>query len=447
VLEGSGDIGELRIENMKLKQALEKLYEQNEAEKKKLEEKINQMNARLQGVPQIEDKEKQIKALTDEIKKKDNLIEDLKLRIDDAEESVQMVEKLSEDLLNKDDEIIELRREIMKLKKAFEADEQLVEEQEDYMKVLEEESNRKDVEIANLKNEIEELQKVIGENEKILNKYREKVQALNEENKLWKEKSVEGKEAKLYQKIDDLSKRQIEILNTMRENYKKEITSQLEKIQAKNEALKYSLMLSVLPRNLREKMSIESLNKFFQLLLFKDKIDLLTYEIRKKYIQDQYHAKENFELIPWLKDLLLDFSDIIYICDLLEIKFYSFDGTEDFESYVSFTKSALFNQLLALNSIIDQLFHHIKEDTLSVKFHLDTLKLVLSKLTEGCSEYESSFDNLGLRLKKLINQTVAQGLELCGIGVNKGISLKKIPDLIEKLSELGSKFHGGNHKR
>ena len=70
MLEGSGDIGELRIENMKLKQALEKLYEQNEAEKKKLEEKINQMNARLQGVPQIEDKEKQIKALTDEIKKK-----------------------------------------------------------------------------------------------------------------------------------------------------------------------------------------------------------------------------------------------------------------------------------------------------------------------------------------------------------------------------------------
>lgn len=441
VCQGGGDSGDLKLENMKLKQALEKIYAKYETEKKEDEAKIKSLTEKVESLPKIEEKDKLIKQMTDDLKKKEGVIEDLKYRVDDAAESVEMVETLTEELLKKDDEIIDLRREIMHLKKDLETDEQLVDEQEEYLKMLEKDVMVRDVEITNLKAKIEEHVNTQQESDKNLQKYKERVRNLNEEVQLLKQKAAGGDEKRLFDKIDELSHRQIELVNHIRENHKRELSAQLEMIKANTETIKYSVLISVLPKNLKDKMYVESLSKYIQIVVLKDKINLLMREVKVKYMKDEYHANENIEFISWLRALLFDLADIIFYCDILEFKFYSFDNQEEIENYVLFSKSNVFNQLLAINSIIEQLFVNIKEDTLSVKFNLETLRLVIGKLTANCKEYEDQFAIIPIKLKKLIDQATAQTYELFALGLNKQKKFYKLEKVIARLEEINYKFH------
>jgi chromosome segregation ATPase len=98
-----------------------------------------------------------------------------------------MIEKLSNDVLDKDDEIIELRKDLMKLRKDMETDELLNSEYEDYIKALEGDVASRDVDIANLKTTIEEANQTIGNMEKNLLRFKEKVGGLTEELDFYKQ--------------------------------------------------------------------------------------------------------------------------------------------------------------------------------------------------------------------------------------------------------------------
>jgi len=426
---------------MKMKQALEKLYAKYESEKREAENKISDLTKRVESLPKIEEKDKQIKQLNEELKKKHLIIEDMKYMVDDASDSAKMIEQLTEDLLKKDDEIIELRREAMHLKRDLETDEQLIDEQDEYLKELEKDVMTRDVEISNLKAKIEEHVLAGVESEKVLQKFKEKVRSLNEEVQLLRQKTASGDEKRLFDKIDELSHKQIELVSQIRDNHKKRISAELEKIRAMNENLKYGVLLSVLPKNLKDKMCVESLNKFIQIVLLKDRINLLVKEIKMKYMKDDYYANESIEFISWLKTLLLDLADIVLYCDVLELKFYSFDNENEIDNYIAFSKSNIFNQLLAINSLIEQIFTNIQEDTLSIKFNVDTLRLVISKLATSCQEYEEQFAYLPLKLKKTVDQIIAQTYELYAYGLNKQKKFHKIEKVISRLEDFNSKFH------
>ena len=89
---------------------------------------------------------------------------------------------------------------------------------------------------------------------------------------------------------------------------------------------------------------------------------------------------------------------------------------------------------------MDQLFNHLKEDTLSVKFHLDTLKLVLGKICEICQEYEYQLECSHLKIKKLIDQNVANGLDFYCIGVNKDVKFENLSKYIERFDDFATKL-------
>ena len=431
----------MKVENSKLKQAFEMLHTKYETEKKEFESKISTFKGQVESIPKIEEKDKLIKQLNEDLKKKEGIIQDLKDRVDDALESVEMVETLTEDIIKKEDEIIELRREIMHLKKDLDTDEQLVDEQEEYLKMLERDVMTRDVEINNLKAKIDEQVNVQQETDKMTQKYKEKIRSLNEEAQLLKQKISGGDEKRFFDKIDELSHKQVELSTQIRDNHKKELNAQLEKIKANNEALKYTVLVSVLPKNLKDKMSVESLNKFIQIVVLKDKIELLVREIKDKYMRNDYHANENIEFISWLKSLLFDLIDIVFYCDIIELKFYSFNTEEEIENYILFSKSNVFNQLLAINSIIEQLFSNVKEETLSIKFNLDTLRLVIGKLIGSCKEFEDQFASLPLKLKKHVDQTIAQSYEVYAFGLKKQKKLNKVDKIILRLEEFNYKFH------
>ncbi len=442
--KGEGDVGELRLENMKVKKAFEQLFNTYQSEKKEAEAKIQELSKKADSVPKIEEKDKQIKQMTDELKKKQLMIDDLKDLVDDASDSARMVETLTEDLLKKDDELIELRREIMHLKKDMETDVQLIDEQEEYLKELEKDVMGKEVEISSLKVKIEEHSLAQVELEKTLQKFKERVKNQNEEVELLRQKAAGGDEKKLFDKIDELSHRQIELVTQIRENHKKRVSSELERIKAINDCLKFSVLISVLPKNLKDKLQVESLSKFIQIVILKDKINLLAREIKEKYMKDTYYANENIEFITWLKSLLLDLADVILYCDILELKFYSFKTEEEIDDYISFSKANVFNQLLAVNSLVEQVFTSLKEDTLSTKFSLDTFRLVIEKLAGTFQEYEDQFAFLPLKLKKTVDQTIAQAYELYSFGLNKNKKLLKIERVIGRLEEFNIKFHKSN---
>jgi hypothetical protein len=204
--------------------------------------------------------------------------------------------------------------------------------------------------------------------------------------------------------------------------------------------MKYSVLIDVLPKNLKDKMFIDSLTKFFNLGHLKEKINLLAVCLASKYLKDIYHAKENIELIAWIKELLFDLADLTFYCNIIEVKFFSFTGEKSVENYNEFAKSTLFNQLLAINSIMDQLFNHLKEDTLSVNYHLDTLKLVLGKISEVCEEYEDQLSCSHLKIKKLLDQNIANALDFYCKGVNKDMKFDNISKFIEKFDDFATKL-------
>mmetsp|Transcript_27952 Transcript_27952/g.24617 ORF Transcript_27952/g.24617 Transcript_27952/m.24617 type:complete len:171 (+) Transcript_27952:1634-2146(+) len=170
-----------------------------------------------------------------------------------------MIEKLSEDVLNKDDELIDLRKELMKYKKDQEGDALLISEYEDFIKTLEGDLASREVDIQNLRTTVEEANTTIGNLEKNITRYKEKIQSLSEDLQFYKEQDTEDKEARFVNRIDELSKKHLEAVNQFRESEKEKIEALLEKILAKNETMRYSVMVNVLPKNLKDKMHFGSL--------------------------------------------------------------------------------------------------------------------------------------------------------------------------------------------
>jgi len=72
-------------------------------------------------------------------------------------------------------------------------------------------------------------------------------------------------------------------------------------------------------------------------------VALLSNCLASKYLKDIYHAKENIELISWIKELLFDLADLTFYCNIIEMKFNSFEGEKGVESYIEFAKAPLFN--------------------------------------------------------------------------------------------------------
>lgn len=62
-----------------------------------------------------------------------------------------------------------------------------------------------------------------------------------------------------------------------------------------------------------------------------------------KYLKDIYHAKENIDLIAWVKELLFDLADLTFYCNIVEMRFTSFEGEKGLDNYNEFAKSPIFN--------------------------------------------------------------------------------------------------------
>ena len=107
------------MKNVRLKQAIQVLDSKNEAEIKKLENKIEKYQRALEILPELKEKIKDYDEMKMIYKKKEEEVDELKQRIDEGAENNDMIEMLTQEMMKKDEEIIEMKRNLIEFKVVF----------------------------------------------------------------------------------------------------------------------------------------------------------------------------------------------------------------------------------------------------------------------------------------------------------------------------------------
>ena len=149
---------ELKSQNQKLRQAISALTMGFEVEKSRLGTKIEELSKRARLVDEYEKKLDDMDILLEEIEIKEQEKKQMEERLDECLEYEKMVEEMAEEILKKEDEIEELKGQIEDLEENLAVQEELNEQQEDYMKELNEEIGNKEAEMSQFSVEKKQLE-------------------------------------------------------------------------------------------------------------------------------------------------------------------------------------------------------------------------------------------------------------------------------------------------
>ena len=152
---------ELKSQNQKLRQAISALTMGFEVEKSRLGTKIEELSKRARLVDEYEKKLDDMDILLEEIELKEQEKKQMEERLDECLEYEKMVEEMAEEILKKEDEIEELKGQIEDLEENLAVQEELNEQQEDYMKELNEEIGNKEAEMSQFSVEKKQLEEMV----------------------------------------------------------------------------------------------------------------------------------------------------------------------------------------------------------------------------------------------------------------------------------------------
>ena len=152
---------ELKSQNQKLRQAISALTMGFEVEKSRLGTKIEELSKRARLVDEYEKKLDDMDILLEEIEIKEQEKKQMEERLDECLEYEKMVEEMAEEILKKEDEIEELKGQIEDLEENLAVQEELNEQQEDYMKELNEEIGNKEAEMSQFSVEKKQLEEMV----------------------------------------------------------------------------------------------------------------------------------------------------------------------------------------------------------------------------------------------------------------------------------------------
>lgn len=388
------------MKNLKLEQALAALYKKYESEKELNDEKVKRLNEKITLIPKIEEKDKQIQDLNDTLKKKEFEIEDLKFKVDEASESTNMIEEMTNQLMEKDDNIIEMRRELTALKRNQETDQELQEEQDEFIKLLERDISDRDYKIVSLGQTIRDHLNTIEEKDKQYNKLKEKLRSLNNELAMFKEQDTDTQKLNAIKRIDELLAKQHDITTEYTTVYKDYIGALAQFLKVKAELTKYTVMIGALPEDFLKKLHLDPLGKYIQTLTIRERASVLVNELLGKFLKRNENPSEMRDLLIWIFSLIKLLLQLVFNCSIIERVFIKLEFQADSTKYEQFSKNTLFNQLFALNSFVEQIFTHLKEETLTQKISQDTFKMVVNKFQEICESVAESENISIIELQK-----------------------------------------------
>lgn len=233
------------------------------------------------------------------ILKKDQEIEELKLRLDEGSEYLTLIESLTNDMMKKEEEIIDIKRIMKALKEERDLNNQLYEEADEYGRSLNAIIIEKENEINDLMAKINQQDEALLESTKILNKYREKTDQLVKEIDLYKDnaKIKGGEENESAKKLEILLERQNLAFSEKREIYKRLINSTIHLNAFSNEMIATNIFLKALPNVFLNKLNLQAFGKYVTMRVIRGKADFLKNEILEHYLRNESQAISNIQVL------------------------------------------------------------------------------------------------------------------------------------------------------
>ncbi|CDW91225.1 UNKNOWN [Stylonychia lemnae] len=374
---------ELKSQNTKLRQAISALTMGFEVEKSKMQSKIHDLEKRAALVDDYEKKLEDMDLLIEEVEIKDQEIKAMEEKIDEGAEYEKMVEEMAEEILKKEEENEQLIERINELEEMNGVQEELNENQENYVKELNQDIAGKDAEIFNLEQNVTQLEEMVLEQDQKIQKYKDKCNELTQKSKMLQEELQSAYSAGDQKvKISTLIEKQNQLITKLRDAGKKDMETMVQKIEFWQEKLKMRVIEGFVPKRLVEESRLDSLEKIQMLNKTKNKALLLTREIcEKQILQSEQNFDDKLQWAIYLK-LLINISEycirfidscgrIMYIVQKMSI-----------EKYQELTKLMAWNKFELINTFLDRVMELLKDEALSYKFDISPFIQCVKSVTD-----------------------------------------------------------------
>lgn len=165
--------------------------------------------------------------------------------------------------------------------------------------------------------------------------------------------------------------------------------SVLEKLLSTDYTLqkfKFTIITEMIPKQILDKGGYESFDRYLLLVSIRKKIYYFLFNIfENDFIKDEQNDKmdkvieqENNKYSFFLRNLINTLIDLNCLCLSLEIIFSNFTKID----FKTIYKAPLWNNVVALSKIIDNLTETIKADNFSIKFQFEPIKVLIKVIQE-----------------------------------------------------------------
>jgi len=142
---------------------------------------------------------------------------------------------------------------------------------------------------------------------------------------------------------------------------------------------KFSVISEMIPKQILDKGGYDSFDRYLLLVSIRKKIYYLLFNIfENDFIKDEQNdnndkvmEQENSKYFSFLRNLINTLVDLNCMCLSLEIIFSNFEKND----FKTISKAPLWNNVIALSKIINNLTETIKADNFSIKFQFEPINL------------------------------------------------------------------------
>jgi len=149
---------------------------------------------------------------------------------------------------------------------------------------------------------------------------------------------------------------------------------------------KFTVISEMIPKQILDKGGYDSFDRYLLLVSIRKKIYFLLFNIfENDFIKDEQNdnndkvmEQENSKYFSFLRNLINTLVDLNCLCLSLEIIFSNFEKND----FKTISKAPLWNNVIALSKIINNLTETIKADNFSIKFQFEPIKLLIKVIQD-----------------------------------------------------------------
>ncbi len=372
---------------IQMRLALEKITNLYESEKKTSGKYALELEEHVKKEQELVEKLKDMDVLFETVDVKENEIEELKLKLDEAHGFESMVEKLTEESLAKDEELERIAGKYKEKTEELRTEEEINDLLEDEKKELGAQLGTKDYELTAQKQVQQTLEHKINDLEMTIKQYQERMSQYREEvGMLEGHVKSSGQEEKL-KRIEELLSKQARLTTMLREARKFEINSILAQHNLSSVQLRLSLCEAILPAKLNEIVNMPGYDKAALVYMSRARCDSALHLLKEKYLIDDEGTEINVAFLTYVTDLLIKLSNVAIALD--KIMYYLTKCPV--EQYDKLTKDQTkWNQLLVVSSFIGQIMELVKDELLSPQVSLDSFRISANAVIDLAAELKTA---------------------------------------------------------